>query len=123
MFYKKIFNYFLRRILKIDFYSCSDIKRLNTYLKMRDTDILNLLRSKYTDSFIGHLLANSEEERWVLKGRLLENLDLLNSAENSEQMLIEYEKYSKRQQQKQELFKTFKDNLINKLPFKKATTK
>lgn len=117
--YKFIFNWFLKRILRLEFVSCKDIKRLKTYLKMKDEDIVLLFKSRYTDNFSGNILANSNEEKWILKGRLLEDLDILNAIERAEDMLIDIEKYKSKQKGKEQILKTYKDFFVNKIPFKK----
>ncbi len=80
---------------------------------MKNSDIIDIFKARYTDNFSGHLLASSDEERWILKGRLLEDLDFLNSIENSENILLEIEEYKRRQANKESVLMNFQRHLVS----------
>ena len=110
---KYIINYLLKKILRLEFVNLRDINKLKIYLKMKDSDIIDIFKARYTDNFSGHLLAGSDEERWILKGRLLEDLDFLNSIENAENTLLEIEDYKRRQANKESILMNFQRHLVS----------
>ena len=111
---KRILNYLISKFLKLDFYNCRDLEKINAYVKMRDKTIINMLKHRFTDNFAASWLATTEEERWLLKGKATDCEDLMKCIENSEQMLLDYEKYKERSEQINNYLAPIRDKLINK---------
>jgi len=55
-------------------------ERYKIYKKLNaDEDFFKLFKSKYSTNYKAFFLAKTDEDKWVLKGRMLELLDTLNT--------------------------------------------
>ena len=81
---------------------------------MKNQKVINMLRSRYTDTFASSWLAATDEDRWLLKGKALMFEDLINCINNSDQMLLDYEKFKDRSEQINNYLAPIRDKLINK---------
>uniref|UniRef100_A0A6H2A1G3 Uncharacterized protein n=1 Tax=viral metagenome TaxID=1070528 RepID=A0A6H2A1G3_9ZZZZ len=118
MFKKRIINYLLKKLLRVDFADMSDKRRLRTYLKMRDEDILELLKSRYTESLLGIFLEtqsnyfnNTDSKSDFVAGRAYEISNLIDCIEGAEGNLMDMEKYMEGQTSKRSILEKIKNKL------------
>lgn len=119
-----LLNLLLKLLVRHDFVEqMNDLERLRTFLKMKDPQIVKLLKFRYTNSFSAHLVSNNDEERWTFKGRVLELLDLLNAIENVEQSLLDIKQYKKGSKERGRILNPIKSKLINPKIYEKISKK
>lgn len=118
---KRIINWLIKKLLRLDFVSVTDMKRLEAYKRMDNEQTVSLLKAKYTDSFLATIVANSDEDRWMLKGKMLEDLDLINCIENIDSMLVNVNEFKEKLMNKNQTLKIYRDKLVS--VFKKETVK
>jgi len=104
-------NYLLKKYLKFDFADMSDMNRLKAYGKMKDPDIIKLFRARYTDSLVAMTMAKGDQLE-NLRGRILEDLNFLNSIENIDETLLNIDEHTKKQKQSRSILKELKNKLL-----------
>ena len=98
-----------------DFVELGEMESSRIYLKMRDNDILRLLKARYTNCVLALTLATLVDKKRdieLLTGRIFELLNLINSIEQSEEALFEPEKYLEKEKKNRSVLQTFKDKLL-----------
>lgn len=111
MLKQKIINYLLKKLIRTDFTDMSDMERLRAYQKMKDLQIVKLFKARYTNNILAHLMAKGDE-REQMKGRILEDLDILNSIENVDDNLIKINEHLEKQKMKRSALNTLKQKLL-----------
>jgi hypothetical protein len=109
---KRIINYLFKKLIRTDFVDMSDMDRLRAYQRMNDRRIVELFKARYTNNLVAHLLAKGDEKE-QMKGRVYEDLDILNSIENIEEHLLKINEYTEQQKEKRSILKSFKNKLLN----------
>uniref|UniRef100_A0A6H1ZKW8 Uncharacterized protein n=1 Tax=viral metagenome TaxID=1070528 RepID=A0A6H1ZKW8_9ZZZZ len=111
---KLIINYLIKKLIRADFSDMNDTHRIRTYIRLKDPDVVQLFRTRYTNNLLAHFMAN-ENEREQMKGRILEDLDILNSIEHSEEMMVDIDKSLEYGKQKRSILEGLKNKLVRKV--------
>ena len=112
--FKFIINFILRRWLNFDFIKeMPEEKRLGIYARMKDKDILDLLKYLYTNNYAEYILADGDKAL-ILKGRIVQLLDILNTIETAEDSLLRITEYKKKVGEAKQILTTIKNPLYKK---------
>jgi len=108
---QKLINYLLKKLIRNDFTDVDDMERLRTYQKMKDLQIVKLFKARYTNNILAHLIAEGDEKK-QMKGRVLEDLDILNSIESVDNNLLRINEHLEKQKSKRSMLENLKNKLI-----------
>jgi len=88
-------------------------ERYKIYKKLNsDKDFFKLFKSKYSTNYKAFFMAKTDEEKWILKGRMLELLDTLNTMDIAKGKLDNWDEVEKINSKKITLKKDLQEKFL-----------